>query len=147
MAFVRKQGKTKILWLPVTPSTVILKGALVTLSSGKLICATNTMTNKEIVGVWAAPTIAASDANYALDRLGPVEVPVEKNVIWKAPVNVGTLVATSVGLYFDLDTADTGIGVDQSATALDICFCTKYISATEGEFILNIGPESAGTSA
>jgi hypothetical protein len=82
--FVRAKGKTKKMWYSVTPSTVILKGALVTLSSGKLICATNTMTNKEIIGVWAGPTIAATDADYALDRLGPVEVPVEKNVTWTA---------------------------------------------------------------
>lgn len=144
MAFVRKQGKTKFMMLPVTPSTVIKNGSLVSFSSGKLIAATNTEKCHNIVGVYSGPTIASTDSDYASDRLVAVRVPVEKNVIWTADVTDGTLVATSVGNYFDLATADDGSGVDQSASAENVAFCTKFISATKGEFILNIGPEGVG---
>lgn len=143
MAFTRKRGKTKLMWLPVTPSTAFTEGGLVSFSSGKLIKATNTEKCHNIVGV-IRKTIASTDADYASDRLVPVEVPVEKNVEWSAPVQVGTLVATSVGLYFDLSTDDLGNGVDQSASAENVAFCTKFVSATEGWFILNIGAEGVG---
>lgn len=131
------------MWWPMTASTVAGAGALMVPSSGKLIVATNTAKAYSIVGV-LRHTIAATDADYASERLVEVEVPVEKWVIWNAPVNVGTLVATSMGLYFDLSTDDLGAAVDQSATAENIAFCTKYLSATEGEFVLNFGPESIG---
>ncbi len=138
--FVRFQGKTKMMSLPVTPSTAFAAGSLVAFSSGKLVPATNTVDSFSIVGV-IRHTISSTDSDYASDRLVEVEVPVEKNVVWKADVKVGTLVATSVGLYFDLTTADDGSGVDQTASSLDICWCVGYISASQGLFILNIGAD------
>lgn len=140
--FIRKSGKTKIMYLPVAASAgAMAEGALVKLASGTLALADNAAAVYSIVGV-LRKAVTVADADYAVARLLPVEVPVEKNVIWEAPVNVGTLVAGSVGLYFDLDTADTGLGVDQSASVLDVCFCTKFISASKGHFILNIGPDA-----
>lgn len=136
--FIRKQGKTKLMYFPVTASTAIAAGSLVAFASGKLVPATNTVDSFSIVGV-IRHTIAATDANYADERLVEVEVPVEANVVWLADVKVGTLATTSVGLYFDLTTADDGSGIDQSASSLDIAWCTKFISTTKGEFILNIG--------
>lgn len=141
--FVRKQGKTKFMWYPMTASTVALKGALMALASGKIVPATNTQKAYYIVGV-LRHTIATTDANYTSERLVEVEVPVEKNVIWKADVTDGTLATTSVGLYFDLSTDDTGIGVDQGASAENVCFCTKFLTTALGEFILNMGPEACG---
>lgn len=138
--FIRRQGKTKLMWFPVTASTAIAAGSLVAFSSGKLVPATNTVDSFSIIGV-IRHAIAATDSDYADERLVEVEVPVEKNVVWEADVKVGTLVATSVGLYFDLTTADDGSGIDQSASSLDIALCTKYISATKGLFILNIGAD------
>ena len=140
MAFIRKQGKTKIMWLPVTVSTAIGNGCLVGWSSGQLVAATNTMAPSAIMGV-LRKAIAATDADYAVARLVPVEVAVEKNVVWEAPVAVGTLATTSVGAFFDLTTADDGSGVDQSASTYDVVQCVKYISATKGWFILNIGAD------
>lgn len=144
MAFTRKKGKTKLMWLPMTASTVAVDGSLVELTSGQLTIATNTSKAHNIVGV-IRKTIVSTDADYATaGRLVPVEVPVEKYVEWEAPVAVGTLAATSVGAYFDLGTDDLGASVDQSASAENIVFCTKYLSATKGWFILNVGPESVG---
>lgn len=140
--FIRKQGKTKIMYLPVAASAgAMAEGSVVALSSGTLILATNTTAGYSCVGV-LRKTVTTADADYAVARLLPVEVPVEKNVIWEADVNDGTLATTSVGLYFDLTTDDDGSGVDQSASTYDIAFCTKYISTSKGEFILNIGPDA-----
>ena len=140
MAFIRKQGKTKFMWLPVAASAgAIAEGALVAFASGTLVVATNTAHPYYIIGV-LRKAIATTDNDYATARWVAVEVPVEKNVVWEAPVNVGTLATTSVGLYFDLDTADTGLGVDQSSTSnYDICECVKFISTSKGWFHLNIG--------
>jgi hypothetical protein len=143
MAFIRREGKTKIMYLPVAASTCAsAEGALVSFSSGVLIPATNTVAGNTIAGV-LRKTIATTDADYAVARLVPVEVPVEMNVVWEAPVNVGTLATTSVGLYFDLSTDDLGLAVDQSASTYDIVQCVQFISATKGLFVLNIGTNGA----
>ena len=139
MAFIKKSGKTKIMYLPVAASAgAVTDGSLVAFSSGTIVPATNTVDSFSIIGV-IRKAIATTDADYAVARLVPVEVPVEMNVVYEAPVAVGTLATTSVGLYFDLTTADDGTGIDQSASALDIALCVKFISATKGRFILNIG--------
>jgi len=142
MAFIRKEGKTKIMYLPVAASAgAVTNGALMAYSSGVLIPATNTANNYDMVGV-IRKAITTADSDYAVARLVPIEVPVEKNVIWEAPVAVGTLATTSVGLYFDLTTADDGTGVDQSASNYDIVQCVKFISTTKGHFILNVGTDA-----
>lgn len=140
--FIRKQGKTKIMYLPVAASAgAMADGSLVAFSSGTLVLATNTVDSFTIAGV-LRKAVATTDSDYATARLLPVEVPVEKNVVWEADVKVGTLATTSVGLYFDLTTADDGSGIDQSASSLDIALCTKFLSTTKGEFILNIGADA-----
>lgn len=129
MAFKRKRGATKIMWLPVTVSTAFTKGALVTFSSGYLIPATSVTTKH--VGV-IQKTIAATDADYATARKVPVEVPIEKYVEWEADVTSG-LVATDVGLYVDLTDSLT---VDRSASTVDALMCTGVISSTKGLFVI-----------
>ena len=138
--FIRNKGKTKIMNLPVAASAgAMAAGSLVAFSSGTLILATNTTPSYYIVGV-LRKAVTTADADYAVARTLPVEMPVENNVVWEADVTDGTLVASSVGLYFDLATADDGTGVDQGASTYDIAFCVRYISASKGHFILNIGP-------
>ena len=136
MAFIRKKGKTKIMWLPVTTSTAITINYLVAFSSGYLIAATSTTAPSAIAGV-LRKTIAATDSDYATARLVPVEVPVEKNVEWEADVT-SALAATSVGAFFDIT---NGGYVATTATTYDPVQCTKYISATKGWFVLNIGAD------
>ncbi len=135
--FVRKQGKTKLMWLPVTVSTALSKGALVAYSSGYLIAATSTTTCSSIVGV-LRHAIASTDSDYATARLVEVEVPVEKNVVWEAAVTSG-LVAADIGLYQDLTDSLT---VNRAASTYDIVQCVKVISTTKGWFVLNIGPDA-----
>jgi hypothetical protein len=75
MAFKRYRGATKTAWLPVTTSTAINAGSIVAWSSGLLIAATATSAANTHVGV-LKKTIAATDADYAVARLVPVEIPV-----------------------------------------------------------------------
>ena len=138
MAFIKKQGKSKYMWFPVTPSTAITAGSLVAFSSGKLIAATSTTAGSAIAGV-IRHTIAATDTDYASERLVEVEVPVEKNVVWEFPVTSG-LVAADTGLYVDLTDALT---VNRGAATYDIVQVTQVISSTLGRGVLNIGADAA----
>lgn len=137
--FVRKQGKTKTMWLPVTVSTAIDKGTLVAWSSGYLVAATASSNPSTVAGV-LKKTIAATDPDYAVARLVPVEVPVEKNVVWEGDVTSG-LVAADRGLYCDLT---DGATVNRGASTLDNVQCVRVISTTKGYFIINMGAEGLG---
>jgi hypothetical protein len=137
--FVRKQGKTKFMWLPVTVSTTFSEGGLVEWSSGYLIEFTATSAGSNCPGV-IRHAITAADADYAVARLVEVEVPVEKNVVWQAPVTSG-LVAADRGLFQDVT---DNLTVNRAASTYDVVQCVKVLSTTSGLFVLNIGTESLG---
>jgi hypothetical protein len=133
MAFIRYRGKTKTKWLPVTASTVMTKGDIVSWASGLLIRATSSTTALSHAGV-VKKTILATDADYATSaRLIPVEVPLEPNVDWTADFTA-TLVSTDVGAEVDLTDAQT---VNRAASTIDACIITGYISATKGLVKIN----------
>lgn len=132
MSFRNVKGKTKNIWLPVTPSTALEAGSIVTLSSGKLVAATAGTLAPNLAGVLVG-AITAQDADYALDRLVAVQVPMEKNVVWEFPTT--GLVATDIGV--DVDLADA-VSVDRSATAIGVVRPTKVLSATKGQGLLKI---------
>lgn len=132
MSFVKVAGATKNMWFPVTPSTALSARSLVIFSSGKLVAATSTSAAQAIVGV-LVKAIAATDSDYALDRLVAVEVPREKNVEYE--FTTSSLVATDVGAVADLTDAST---VDRSGSTYDIIRITKYLSATKGQGVLQI---------
>ena len=117
MAFIRKSGKTKIMWLPVAASAgAVTNGALMSYSSGVLIPATNTVAGNTIAGV-IRKAITTADSDYAVARLVPIEVPVEKNVVWEAPVNVGTLASISLPANLkELEQAPALLGSDSRWT-------------------------------
>jgi hypothetical protein len=128
MSFIKADGKTKIIWLPMTASEEINDGALVSFSSGKITAASD---GDKIVGV-IRKTITSSDDDYADSRDVPVEVPVERYVQWEADVTSG-LVATDVGLYQDITDDEN---VDRSSSTNDMVMCTKVISSTKGLFVI-----------
>lgn len=134
MSFTRYKGKTKTMWLPVTPSTAITKGAIVSFSSGKLIAATSSTAIVSHAGV-IKKTIASTDSDYALDRLVPVEVPVEKGVLWLADFTA-TAAATTVGTEVDLTDSLT---VNSGATSIKAVFHAGHISSTKGLVIIKVG--------
>lgn len=133
MAFKVKAGKVKNVWLPVTASTAIARGALVTFSSGKLVAATDGTTNANLIGV-LDKAIVATDDDYADERLVPVTVPLEKHVVWEADVTSG-LVAADIGLEQDLTDAST---VNRGASSVDAVKCVGVISSTKGLFWLKL---------
>jgi hypothetical protein len=83
MAFRKIKGKTKKEWLPVTVSTALAKGTLVEFTSGYIAAADDNEAAADIRGV-LAKDIVATDADYAVARLVPVEVPLERHVVWEA---------------------------------------------------------------
>jgi len=138
MAFTVFKGKTKTVWLPVTASTALAKDSIVSFSSGYLIAATSSTTALSHVGV-IPRAIVATDADYALARLVPVIVPMEKNVEWLGDVTSG-LVAADVGLLVDLTNSTT---INRSASSVDAAQVRSVISSTKGTFVLNLGGGTA----
>lgn len=133
MAFIRYKGKTKTVWLPITASTVITKGAVVSWASGLLIAATSSTTALSHAGV-IKRTIASTDSDYATSaRLVPVEVPVEKNVIWTADFTA-TLVTTDLGAEVDFTDSLT---VNRGASSVDTCIIQEFISTTKGRVLIS----------
>jgi hypothetical protein len=133
MAFSVVRGKTKEIQLPVTTSTAIAEGALLTFTTGKLVAAGAATAATAIVGI-LKKTIAATDDDYASDRLVTVIVPVEKHVVYEADVTSG-LVAADIGLEQDLTDAST---VDRAASSVDVVKCVGVISSTKGLFFVKI---------
>jgi len=124
MSFRKVSGKTKNVYLPVTPSTVLSARSIVTLTSGKLVAAVAGTLAPNLAGV-IVKEITATDADYADERLVAVEVPFEKNVVYEYPVVAG--VAADIGVDVDLLNAST---VDRSASAIGVVRATKVLSAT-----------------
>ena len=132
MAFRTAKGRVKNVYLPVTPSTVIAAGALVTFASGKLVAATSTTPADEISGV-LVKAIAATDADYALDRKVSVTVPLEPGVIWE--FTTSGLVATDIGL--DVDLTDS-VTVNRAAVAIGVVRPLARLTATKGRGLVKI---------
>lgn len=133
MAFRPKTGKFKTVWLPVTPSTVLTRGAIVSWASGKLIAATAATTALSHAGV-VDKTILTTDADYANDRLIPVLVPLEKNMVWEGDVTSGLVIADR-GLEVDLTNSLT---INRAATAVKVAMCVGVLTTTKGDFLLKI---------
>lgn len=141
--FKLKQGKTKFMYFGSTASKAIKEGAVVALSSGRLVPAENNTNPSTIVGV-IRHSITSSDAAYVTGGTPvEVEVPVEKMVVWTADIdsNYADLANTDQGTYMDLTKDDDGLTVDTAVNTLKTVFCTGYISGSKGEFVLNIGPD------
>lgn len=134
MAFKVKKGKVVRRWMPVTPSTAIAAGAIVSFSSGYLIAATSSTAALTHAGV-LEKAIAATDDDFADARLVSVLVPIEKHVIWEGDVTSG-LVAADVGLEVDLTDAST---INRGASSVDVARVEGVISSTKGLFCLKIG--------
>lgn len=138
--FVRHKGKTKFMYHGSTASQLVSRGAVVALDTGRIIPAEDDTNPSTIVGV-INHAITASDPEYGTAGTPvEVEVPVEMWVEWKASILADDLANTDQGTYMDLTTADTGLEVNTAVSTLNTCFCTAFISASEGLFVLNIGP-------
>ena len=138
MRWVR--GKTAIKWYPRTASVTFTAGDLVMFTSG--LVATATTQSTKHLGI-ILQSVASTDSDFATAAVKvPVEVPLEPSAEFEATVT-GTLVTTSLGVQYDLSDAST---VDQGGTSYTVVTCTKYKSATLGDFILNSNLAFADTT-
>lgn len=126
MAFKVYRGRTKLLSVPVTPSTALAKDTLVEFTSGKIAAADADETATNVFGV-LVPTIASTDSDYASDRNVAVRIPLEKHVVWEADAT-GTFAATDVGGEFGISDSGT---VDKTETST-VCFkVTEFLAANK----------------
>ncbi len=128
--FVLKRGRTRITDLPVTTSTAIGAGAIVTFSSGLLIAATSSTAAADHVGVLLT-AITASDSDYATARSVKVQVPVERYCEWYA--DTASLVAGDIGAEVDLTDSKT---VNRGATSIKVGRFIQVLSSTLGVFVI-----------
>lgn len=124
------KGKTKILTLKRAASVTFTKNSLVYFISGYVNPADST--SGDHIGI-VLESVASTDSDFATSGAIQVEVPVDKMCEFEADVT-GTLAATSVGVAMDLSTA---LVVNQGATSKAVVTCTKFITSTKGQFVLN----------
>src|ERR1044072_3757315 len=132
MSVILKRGKTKNIDMPVTPSTAFTADTLVKSSSGKLVACVAGDAALDIVGV-IRKTIASTDADYALDRLVPIDAPAERHVEYTIDIGTGTIAATDVNTEYDLAAAGT---IDQTATTDKVAKLIKFVTSTKGVFFV-----------
>lgn len=133
MSFRVKSGRVKTVWLPIAASVAITRGKLVEFSSGTIVAADSGTLPGELVGI-IDKTIAATDADYAVAKLVPVIVPLEKGVVYEG--TTASLVAGDIGAEVDLTDADT---VNRGASSIKIAKPVAVISSTLGLFNLKVG--------
>ena len=114
MAFVKVRGRTKVEWLPVTTSTAFTKNTLVEWTSGLIAPADDNDT--DVAGI-IKKTIASTDSDYASSRLVPVEVPVERHVVYEADTADTFVQATHGGVECGI--VDAG-NIDLDDTTNDV---------------------------
>lgn len=133
MAFIRRKGKTRFQYLPMTASTVATKGSIMTLSSGLLVVSTSSTAPVLMEGV-IRHTIASTDSDYATSgRMVEVETPLEKGVVWEG--DTASLVTTDIGVEVDLTDGGT---VNRGASSVKVAKAVGVISATKGLFYLKL---------
>lgn len=127
-----ESGKWKVMYFPKKASAAIVGNTLVEFEAGYVKQATTTAgaTDTPLAGIYIGADISSSDATNALI---PVLVPVEPLAQVRMVVGTGSLAATDVGKSFDID---SDAEVTKSTTDNEAVTCTKYISATEGLFVL-----------
>jgi len=129
------EGKWKTEWFPKTASVAIVKGTPVEWAAGFVKQATTTAgaSDTPFAGIYNGPTIASTDADYAANTLIPVLVPDSPNAKVQMTVSTGTLTTAMAGLSYDID-ANSSVTV--STTTNEAVTCVRFISATEGMFVL-----------
>lgn len=129
------QGKWKLAWFPKKASVVIVAGTPVEIEAGFVKQATTTAgaTDTPLVGIYYGKTIASTDSDYASNTLVPIMVPADPMAQVQMTVSTGTLTTAMVGLSYDIDSNSS---VTISTSSNEPVTCAKFISATEGMFVL-----------
>lgn len=133
-AFRTIQGKTKKVYLPMPASLALVAGTLVELASGVISASDDNDT--QIEGI-LSQTYATTDADYASTKLAPVEVPVERHVIFRHEGTSG-FSSSDIGGEYGISSSSV---VDQTDTTNKVFKVVRVISATiiEGYLKINGG--------
>ena len=137
-----ESGKWKTVWKPKKASTTFVKDSLLVLDAGFATPAGTDAgaADKPVLGVYQGPAYASSDVTTSLIA---VQTPADPYCVVRATVSAGTPSATAdLGKSFDM--ADD-VSVTFSVTTNEPVAFEKYISATEGLFVL--GHTMSGPSA
>lgn len=133
MAFVRHTGRTKLISVPVTTSTVMTTQGIVAYSSNLLIQAAISATAAPALCGILRKSIASTDSDYATARSVLVEVPLDKNVEWTADTTGTTFAA---GDEVDISDAFT---INRAAQAVKVAQIRLVLSATQSIVVLKLG--------
>jgi len=118
-------GKVRVEWYPKKASTAFAVGDLVYADGSGAIQPADATSGMHI-GV-IQKKVLSTDSDYASTTSVPVLVPTD-DTEWLIDVGTGTATAALVGTRFDLKDENEA---DVSATAKNVLFCTKFISATK----------------
>ena len=126
MSVRRESGRTKLIYLPKTPSIAIDAGEYLKLNDSGGVRPAISAANERIVG-------ASRDSHATSDTTSnpiAVEVPIEQWVEWEVDTDSdGGAADSDVGGYRDLDTL--GANIDVSATTDKVFLITRVKSATK----------------
>lgn len=129
------QGLTKTMWFPKTASTTWAVGAMMIFDgSGNVTKATST--SSKLLGLSLKAT-ASTDTDYALNTLIPIEVPVEKYVVFNALT--ASAVAADIGASVDLTDEQT---VNRGGTSHHVVTIVGVVSATSVNVVINAAYDS-----
>ena len=129
--FLRETGRSRILRVANAITTLYAMGDLVyNNGSGAVIPAD--ATSGDHVGITAEP-ITATDARYTIAGLISIDLLSPGDLIRCDNVD-GTLTAAMEGTTMDLSNAES---VNAAGSSKLVVTCVKYISATEGIFMVN----------
>ncbi len=134
MSFRVYRGKTKVVPMPVTTSTALVRDTLVEGTSGRIAGADADEVAADIRGVLVR-TIASTDSDYASARLVGVRVPVERHVVWEADATGFTAGGTDELVEYGISDSGT---VDFAETTADAFLVTEVLSATKVRGFLKI---------
>lgn len=126
-----ESGRWTTKWRKKKASTAFVQDSLVTLTAGFVAPADSNsgQANEPIFGVYGGPAISSGSATTDLI---PVFVPIGPATI-RATVT-GTLATTDEGYGFDMSDSVT---VNAAANTYKAVTLEKYISATEGIFVIS----------
>lgn len=128
-------GKWKTKFYPKTASVAIATGVLVENASGRVKEATTTAgaTDTPVVGIYDGPAITSASATYADESDLAIRVPAEPLATAIGKVDTGSLSSVMIMLSYDISATN---GVTVSTSSNEPVTCVRFISATEGEFVL-----------
>lgn len=125
MSFIRRVGKTKQVFYPMTTSTAMSANSLTTFASGLLVAATSATAATDLAGV-LEKAIASTDSDYATTRSVKIEIPLQPFVLWEATYTA-SLVAADIGVEGDLTdsvTADRANAVKKLTRPISVISTT-----------------------